>query len=142
MAVAIDLGEEKDIHPRNKQDVGKRLARAALGTVYDRAVVYSGPLYDGMKVEGDRIRVSFKHVGGGLEARGGKLAGFAVAGADRKFVWAEAEIDGETVVVRHPLVPAPVAVRYAWADNPEATLYNKEGLPASPFRTDDWPRAR
>lgn len=142
MAVAIDLGEEKDIHPRNKQDVGRRLARAALGTVYDRAVVYSGPLYDGMKVEEDRIRVFFKHVGGGLEARGGKLAGFAVAGADRKFVWAEAEIDGETVVVRHPSVPAPVAVRYAWADNPEATLYNKEGLPASPFRTDDWPRAR
>lgn len=142
MAVTIDIGEEKDIHPRNKQDVGRRLALAALGTVYDRDVVYSGPIYDEMKIEGDRIRISFKHVGGGLEARGGKLAGFAVAGADRKFVWAEAEIDGPTVVVRHPSVPAPVAVRYAWADNPEATLYNKEGLPASPFRTDDWPRAR
>lgn len=140
MAVAIDLGEEKDIHPRNKQDVGKRLARAALGTVYDRDIVFSGPLYDGMKVEGDRIRISFKHVGGGLVARGGKLLGFAVAGEDRKFAWAEAEIDGETVVVRHPSGAKPVAVRYAWADNPEATLYNKEGLPASPFRTDDWPR--
>ncbi len=139
MAVIIDIGDEKDIHPKNKQDVGRRLALGALGTVYGKDMVYSGPMYDSMKVEGGAIRLTFKHVGGGLVARGEKLTGFAIAGEDRKFVWADARIDSETVVVSSKEVAKPVAVRYAWADNPECNLYNKAGLPASPFRTDDWP---
>jgi sialate O-acetylesterase len=142
MAVIIDIGEEKDIHPKNKQDVGKRLARWALAREYEQKIVCSGPLYDSMKVEGGKVRLTFKHVGGGLAARDGKLVGFAVAGDDRKFVWADAAIDGDTVVVGADSVAAPVAVRYAWADNPECTLTNKEGLPASPFRTDAWARGQ
>ena len=139
--VTIDIGEAKDIHPRNKQDVGKRLALAARALVYGEKIVYSGPIYDSMTVEGSRVRLRFKHVGGGLTARGpGKLASFAIAGKDKKFVWADAQIDGDTVLVSSDQVPQPVAVRYAWADNPDTcNLYNKEGLPASPFRTDDWP---
>jgi len=141
MAVAIDIGEANDIHPKNKQDVGKRLALAALANTYGRDVVYSGPLYQSMAIEGNTVRLWFRHLGGGLVAQGGEpLKGFAIAGEDRKFVWAEAKIDGETVVVRSDQVPNPVAVRYAWADNPEGcNLYNRAGLPASPFRTDDWP---
>ncbi len=142
MAVIIDIGDAKDIHPKNKQDVGKRLALWAQAKVYGKDVVPSGPLYESMKVDGSRARISFKHAGSGLEARGGKLAGFAVAGEDRKFVWAEASIEGDEVVVSSPAVRAPVAVRYAWADNPDCNLYNKEGLPASPFRTDDWARPK
>jgi sialate O-acetylesterase len=141
MAVIIDIGDEKDIHPKNKQDVGKRLALAAQGIAYDRPVVFSGPTYESMKVEGGRVRLSFKHAGRGLVARGEKLLGFAVAGEDRKFVWADAKIEDKTVVVWSEAVPHPAAVRYGWADNPECTLYNEEGLPASPFRTDAWPRA-
>jgi sialate O-acetylesterase len=110
-----------------------------LGTTYAEDVVYSGPLYDAMKLENGRIRISFKHLGGGLEARRGTLRGFAVAGADKRFHWAEAIIDGDTVVVSSPAVPDPVAVRYAWGGNPDCNLYNRNGLPASPFRTDDWP---
>jgi len=139
MAVAIDIGEANDIHPRNKQDVGKRLALAALAIAYGQKVVYSGPIYRSMRIEGDKIRLFFDHVGSGLVAKGGELKGFAIAGEDRKFVWAKAKIEGNTVVVWSEQVPKPVAVRYAWADNPECNLYNKEGLPASPFRTDDWP---
>ena len=141
LVVTIDIGEAKDIHPRNKQDVGKRLALAARALVYGEKIVYSGPIYDSMTVEGSRVRLRFKHVGGGLTARGpGKLASFAIAGKDKKFVWADAQIDGDTVLVSSDQVPQPVAVRYAWADNPDTcNLYNKEGLPASPFRTDDWP---
>lgn len=139
MATTIDIGEADDIHPKNKQDVGKRLALAALNIAYDRDVVYSGPIYESMEIEEDTIRLHFKHVGGGLVAKGGDLKGFAIAGADRKFVWADAEIDGDTVVVRSDQVKEPVAVRYAWADNPECNLYNEAGLPASPFRTDNWP---
>lgn len=141
MAVTIDIGDEKDIHPKNKEDVGKRLAIAALGTVYGKKIVYSGPIYDTMAVEGNAVRLKFKHVGGGLVAKGGEaLKCFAIAGEDKKFVWADARIDGETVVVSSDKVAKPVAVRYAWADNPEGcNLYNKEGLPASPFRTDEWP---
>jgi sialate O-acetylesterase len=138
MAVIIDVGEGDDIHPKNKQDVGKRLALAALGTVYGKEVVYSGPIYESMEIEGRKIRLHFEHLGGGLVAKGGKLESFAIAGEDRKFVWGEAVIDGETVVVQSDQVEEPVAVRYAWADNPVATLYNEAGLPASPFRTDDW----
>ncbi len=139
IAVAIDIGEAGDIHPRNKQDVGKRLALQALAKTYGKDIVSSGPDYKGLKAEGGTIRLSFDSVGSGLVAKGGNLKGFAIAGADRKFVWADAKIDGETVVVSSPQVASPVAVRYGWAANPEATLFNKEGLPAGPFRTDDWP---
>jgi len=140
LAVAIDIGEAKDIHPRNKQDVGLRLALWALAKTYDKDLTYSGPLYQSMEVEGSKIRIRFSHVGEGLVAKGGPLKHFAIAGEDRKFVWADAVIDGETVVVSSPEVPKPVAVRYAWANNPEGcNLYNKADLPASPFRTDDRP---
>jgi sialate O-acetylesterase len=140
MATIIDIGEAKDIHPKNKQDVGKRLALWALAETYNNDIVYSGPLYKSMKIEGGRIRLSFDHVGGGLVSRGDEiLKGFAVAGADREFVWADAEIDGNTIVVGSDKVAEPVAVRYGWADNPVCNLYNKEGLPAGPFRTDGWP---
>jgi sialate O-acetylesterase len=139
-AVIIDIGEADDIHPRNKKDVGHRLALSALAVAYGRDdVVFSGPSYREMSHEGNAIRLHFDHVGSGLEARGGQLQGFAVAGEDREFAWADARIDGETVVVSSPQVAEPVAVRYAWADNPVVSLYNAEGLPASPFRTDDWP---
>jgi sialate O-acetylesterase len=140
MAVIIDIGEAKDIHPKNKQDVGKRLASWALGRSYEKKPVYSGPIYKSMKAGGGKIALHFDHVGGGLVADPNEpLKGFAVAGEDRKFVWADAEIDGDTVVVSSEDVSEPVAARYAWADNPVCNLYNKEGLPASPFRTDDWP---
>ncbi|MGQ9462344.1 MAG: sialate O-acetylesterase [Candidatus Fervidibacter sp.] len=139
MAVAIDIGEANDIHPRNKQDVGKRLASAALAVAYGRKVVYSGPIYRSMRIEGNKIRLFFDHVGSGLVAKGGELRGFAIAGKDGKFVWANAKIEGDTVLVWSEQVPEPVAVRYGWADNPDCNLYNKEGLPASPFRTDDFP---
>jgi sialate O-acetylesterase len=140
MAVAIDLGEAKNIHPKKKEPVGHRLALWALAKTYGKDVVFSGPLYDSNEKQGNAIRVKFKYIGGGLEAKGGTLQQFAIAGADQKWVWAEAVIDGDTVVVSSPQVSEPVAVRYAWANNPEgANLYNQEGLPASPFRTDDWP---
>jgi sialate O-acetylesterase len=136
MAVIIDIGDEKDIHPRNKQDVGKRLAAWAQAQVYGKPIVYAGPMFDALKIEGAAARVSFKHVGGGLVAKGDVLKGFAIAGEDGKFVWADAKIDGATVVVSSPKVEKPVAVRYAWADNPDCTLYNKEGFPACPFKSD------
>ncbi len=136
MATAVDIGDAEDIHPKNKQEVGRRLALAAQATVYGKDLVYSGPMYDSMKVEGDRIRLAFKHVGGGLVAKGEALAGFAIAGADHKFVWAKAKIDGASVVVWSEQVSKPTVVQYAWADNPECSLYNKEGLPAVPFQTE------
>ena len=139
MAVAIDIGEAGDIHPKNKQEVGRRLSLAARAVAYGEELVHSGPLYEGMKLEGKQIRIRLRHTGRGLEARGGKLEGFAIAGKDRRFVWADARIEGNTVVVSSNQIIGPVAVRYAWADNPACNLYNKEGLPASPFRTDDWP---
>ncbi len=140
MAVTIDIGEVEDIHPKNKQEVGRRLALNALHLVYGKEIEYSGPIYTSMNVEGDKIRLHFKHVAGGLVARdSNELKGFTVCGADQKFVWAQARIDGETVVVSSPGIKDPVAVRYAWAFNPIANLYNKAGLPASPFRTDTWP---
>jgi sialate O-acetylesterase len=140
MAVAIDIGEADDIHPANKQEVGRRLALGAMEVAYDKDLVHSGPLYDSMVVEGEKIRLRFKHTGSGLVANGGEpLKGFAIAGEDKKFVWADARIEGDEVEVSSRDVRNPVAVRYAWADNPVCNLYNKEGLPASPFRTDDWP---
>jgi sialate O-acetylesterase len=137
MAVTIDIGDATNVHPKNKQDVGNRLVRIALAKVYGRPGECSGPMFESTKVEGTAIRVKFSHVGGGLVARGGPLKQFAIAGADKKFVWAAAVIEGESVVVSSPKVPEPVAVRYAWADNPEGcNLYNAEGLPAAPFRSD------
>lgn len=139
-AVIIDIGDADDIHPKNKQDVGRRLALNALAIAYGRDIVYSGPTYSFMEKEDGRIRLHFDHVGGGLTAKGGgPLKGFAIAGPDRKFAWADAVIDGDTVVAGSDQVPQPVAVRYGWANNPECNLYNREGLPASPFRTDGWP---
>lgn len=143
MVVAIDIGDAGAIHPPNKQDVGARLGLAAQALAYGEKIEYSGPLYKSMKIEGSKIRISFTHQGGGLVAKGsetGELKRFAVAGADKKYVWAQAKIDGDSVVVWSDEVPNPIAVSYAWAMNPEGcNLYNKEGLPASPFRTDDWP---
>lgn len=152
MAVIIDIGEAKDIHPKDKQDVGKRLAAWALAKDYGKNNVVSGPLYKSFKVEGNKIRVSFDHIGGGLvageksfldpfkETPGAALKSFAIAGADKKWYWADAVIDGDTVVVSSKDVPAPVAVRYAFSYNPPqgVNFYNKETLPASPFRTDSW----
>lgn len=141
-AVTIDVGEADDIHPRNKQAVGRRLALAARHVAYGEEIVYSGPVYRSHEVRGRRVVLDFDHLGGGLVAAGredGHLAEFAIAGEDRLFKWADAVIDGDRVIVWNDRVPRPVAVRYAWADNPEgANLTNAEGLPASPFRTDDW----
>jgi sialate O-acetylesterase len=152
MAVIIDIGEANDIHPKNKFDVGERLAQWALHHDYGKKdVVPSGPIFKSAKVEGDKIRVSFDYSANGLivgkkdgrkpveAVAGGKLARFAIAGEDKKWFWADAVIDGGNVVVSSKDVPKPVAVRYAYTMNPEgANLYNKEGLPASPFRSDDW----
>jgi sialate O-acetylesterase len=150
-AVILDIGEAADIHPKNKQDVGGRLALWAEAKVYgQKEVVYSGPMYKSMKIDGDKVVLAFDHAGGGLVVGkkaglaptevvpGGTLAGFSIAGDDKKFVWAEAKIQGDTVVVSSKDVAKPAAVRYAWSNNPECNLYNKEGLPASPFRTDEW----
>ena len=139
MAVTIDIGDAHDIHPKNKQEVGRRLALAAESVAYGRSVVFSGPMYESQRIEGSSLNLRFRHTHGGLVAKGGRLKGFEVAGEDRKFSPAEATIIGDAVVVRSSQVSQPVAARYAWDDNPEANLYNKEGLPASPFRTDDWP---
>ncbi len=138
MAVAIDIGEADDIHPKNKADVGHRLAQGALAGTYGRDVAPSGPLYDSFAQEGVAIRVRFRHAAG-LTARGGPPTGFAITADDHRWHWAEARIDGEAIVVRSPDVASPVAVRYGWANNPSCNLYNADGLPASPFRTDDWP---
>jgi len=139
IAMAIDIGDAGDIHPRNKQEVGRRLALSALAVTYGRKVEWSGPWYRSMKVTDKGVRLTFDHVGDGLVAKGDRLTGFALAGKDRRFVWADAVIDGKTVLVSSPKVPRPVAVRYAWDINPVCNLYNKAGLPAVPFRTDDWP---
>jgi sialate O-acetylesterase len=138
MAITIDVGEENDIHPKNKQDVGKRLALWALAKVYGQKVAASGPLLAGHKVSGSEVTLSFTHTDGGLVAKGGELKGFAIAGADKKWHWANAKIVGNTLVVSSADVKEPAAVRYAWAENPDCNLYNGAGLPASPFRTDDW----
>ncbi|OHB72802.1 MAG: hypothetical protein A2V70_18230 [Planctomycetes bacterium RBG_13_63_9] len=140
MAVTTDIGNPGDIHPKNKQDVGKRLALWALAKTYGEDLVYSGPLYKSMTVEGDKIRIRFNHVGGGLVAKDGEpLSEFTIAGEDQKFVPAVATIEGDSVVVRSDEVPKPVAVRFGWHDTASPNLLNKEGLPASPFRTDAFP---
>lgn len=139
MALAIDVGTYDNIHPRNKQPVGARLALAARSVAYNEKLVFSGPVYTGMKIEGSKVVLNFKHIGSGLEAKGGELKGFLVAGEDKVWHEAKAEIQGKQVVVLSTTVAKPVAVRYAWAKFPTCNLYNKEGLPAVPFRTDDWP---
>jgi sialate O-acetylesterase len=139
MALAIDVGAYNDIHPRHKQPVGSRLALAARAIAYGEKTIHSGPVYQSMKIEGDRAVLSFKHAGGGLEARGGELKGFILAGEDKVWREAKAEIKGDRVIVWSPEVAKPVAVRYGWMKFPTCNLYNKEGLPATPFRTDDWP---
>ena len=151
MAVAIDLGEAENLHPTDKLYVGKRLALVGLHVAYGQSVAYSGPIYDSMKIEGEKIRLSFKNVGRGLRigvpppdpdgkqpATPQDLTGFGIAGEDGNFVWAKATLDGDTVVVSADEVDHPVAVRYDWGQNPSGDLYNQDNLPASPFRTDDW----
>ncbi len=141
MAVTIDIGEWNDIHPLNKKDVGRRLSLVAQKVAYsDEDVVYSGPIYQSMKVEGNKIILSFTNIGSGLIAKGNdELEYFAIAGEDKQFVWANAKIENDKVIVWSDKILNPIAVRYAWADNPEgANLFNKEGLPASPFRTDEF----
>ncbi|MDD4778076.1 MAG: sialate O-acetylesterase [Fermentimonas sp.] len=140
MAVTIDIGEADDIHPKNKQDVGKRLALLARSKSYNEKVVSMGPLYDSYFIADGAIHIKFSPSESKLQSIDGKpLTGFSIAGPDKKFYWANAVIVGEQVVVSSPKVPFPLAVRYGWADNPICNLSNKTGLPASPFRTDDWP---
>ena len=151
MAVIIDIGEAGNIHPRNKQDVGTRLSLWALANDYNKKVEFSGPLYKDHKVEGNKIRIEFEHAENGMfvgekkeldpakEIKDGKLGWVSIAGEDKKFYFADAVIDGKTLVVSSEKVATPVAVRYHFTANPEGLhLYNKEGLPASPFRTDAW----
>jgi len=140
MAVASDIGEAKNVHPKNKQDVGDRLARIALANIYGHKMEFSGPQFAALKIEGSQARIQFSHLGGGLVAKSGAaLGGFAIAGADKNFVTAEAKIDGDSVIVSSAEVSAPVAVRYAWANFPkDANLCNAAGLPAPQFRTDQW----
>lgn len=151
MAITIDVGDPGNVHPTDKLDVGNRLALLARRDVYGEKLIASGPLYNGSQIDGDKIRIRFKEVGTGLtpgqapwRAAGveplptDKLVGFYIAGEDKKWVEAEARIEGNSVIVYSPAVPKPVAVRYAWANSPRCNLYNREGIPASPFRTDDW----
>ncbi len=150
-AVIMDIGSADNIHPTDKIDVGHRLALAARHVAYGEDIVYSGPTYDAIKIESDKVAVSFKNVNGGLAilpkpvtregevpVAGDKLTGFSIAGPDKRFVWADAVIDGDKVIVSSPEVKEPVAVRYGWAGYIECNLYNKDGLPAGPFRSDDW----
>ena len=139
MVVTIDTGEADNIHPIEKKPVGERLAGVALSRWYGKSVPFRGPAYRSMEREGSAIRISFDFADGGLVSRGSGPAEFSVAGSDRKWHWAKAEIRGDTVAVSCPDVPDPVAVRYAWQANPNATLFNAAGLPAGPFRTDSWP---
>lgn len=139
LAVTIDTGDPDNIHARDKEPVGNRLALCALAKHYGKHVVYSGPTLKFVQRLPDSIRLRFAHANGGLLAKGGKLQEFSIAGEDRKFYWANARIKGNTVIVSSPSVPHPVAVRYAWQSNPAATLFNGAGLPAAPFRTDTWP---
>lgn len=141
MAVTIDIGDGSNIHPTDKQDVGYRLALGAQAIAYGRDVIYSGPRYESMTVEEGKIRLHFQNADGGLRPKSLSIvsvSGFEVAGEDRQFAAADAKIDGDTVVVSSDQVPHPVAVRYAWGMNPRPSIYNRAGLPASPFRTDHW----
>ena len=139
MAVITDVGDKDDIHPTKKAPVGARLALLARKIAYREPITADGPTLTSAKFKDGKATLSFDNVGGGLEARGGALSGFSIAGEDREFVWANAVIEGDKVVVSDPAVSKPVAVRYGWADYPVVNLWNKDGLPASPYRTDDFP---
>ena len=141
IAVITDVGDEKDIHPKPKQPVGERLAISALGIAYRKKIEHSGPLFKSLAVEGDKATITFDHVGGGLVSKGDELTGFAVAGEDNVFHPAKAEIKGDTVVVSSDKVSKVASVRYGWVNFAKPTLnfFNKDGLPASPFRTDEVP---
>jgi sialate O-acetylesterase len=136
MTVITDVGDANDIHPKRKEPVGHRLSLAARALAYGEKIEYSGPLYESMKRGRDKAEISFRHVGGGLIAKDGELKGFTIAGANGEFVPATAEIQGDKVVVSAEGVSTPKAVRYGWENVPDVNLFNKEGLPASPFRTD------
>jgi sialate O-acetylesterase len=138
MAVTIDIGDANRIHPQNKQEVGRRLALIARAKTYGEDIPYSGPIYKSQVVKGNKIELEFTHTDKGLVAKGDTLKGFTIAGADKKFYPAHAAKSGSKVVVSSGDVANPVAVRYAWANNPVCNLYNRANLPASPFRTDDW----
>ncbi len=139
MAVTIDIGDPDDLHPKNKLDVGKRLALCALKLAYKKDVVASGPLYKGMSVIGNKIKIDFDNIEGGLISKNNEpLKGFVIAGEDKNFVPAEAIIEGDSVIVSDKTISNPAAVRYGWESAPEVNLYNKSNLPASPFRTDSW----
>ena len=136
---ALEIPIEEQVHPHNKQTLGDRLTRIALANVYSRKVEYAGPTFSAMELRGSSARLSFSHAGGGLVARDGPLKWFVIAGADQKFVPADARIEGDRVIVSSPGVREPVAVRYAWENYPDGcNLYNGAGLPAPPFRTDRW----
>lgn len=142
MATIIDIGEANDIHPKNKQDVGRRLALNALKVAYEKDVVYSGPSYKEMKIDGEKVILSYENLGSGfyLKDKYGYVNGFTVAGEDKVFHWAQAQISGDNIIIYSEKVSKPKAVRYGWANNPDdLNLFNLEGLPAVPFRTDDWP---
>ena len=139
LAVTIDTGDPDNLHPKDKEPVGDRLALCALANYYGKHVVYLGPTLLSADSQRSEIRLHFAHTDGGLVMKGEKLEEFAIAGEDRKWYWADARIEGDTVVVSSPSVPNPKEVRYAWQSNPAATLFNGAGLPAGPFRTDKWP---
>ena len=142
MAVTIDTGDEFELHPKNKKPIGLRHAYLALGKTYGFPIVHEGPVFTSLSKEGKKCRVRFNSIGSGLmSGRKGKLDSFAIAGKDQRWHWAEANIEKDSVVLSSPKVKQPMAVRYAWAMNPSKRnlLYNTEGFPASPFRTDDWP---
>ena len=141
MAVAIDIGDASNIHPLNKQDVGKRLMLSALKVAYNKDIVHSGPIYKSMEIEDNKAIISFNHIGSGLlvKSKHGYINEFEIAGADKKFYWAKAKLKGVKIIDWSDKVKNPVAVRMGWSANPSGfNLYNKEGLPASPFRTDNW----
>lgn len=142
IAMAIDIGEEGDIHPKNKREIGRRLSLCALALSDGKPIEWSGPQYGSMEITGQEIRLRFSHAKGGLSAKGGAPTGFAMAGEDRKFIWADARIEGDTVIVSSPKIPRPAAVRYAWDSSPDCNLTNSSHLPAVPFRTDTWPDAQ
>jgi sialate O-acetylesterase len=139
LAITIDTGDADNIHPKEKVPVGDRVARCALANNYGKKILFQGPTLTSVVRRSGSILLHFSHADGGLIAKGGKLAEFSIAGEDRKWVWADARIEGDTIVVSASFVPNPKEVRYAWQSNPAATLLNGEGLPAAPFRTDKWP---
>ena len=142
MAVSIDTGDEVELHPKNKKPIGLRHAYLALGKTYGLPIVHEGPIFSELSLEGSKVAIRFTSIGSGLKpSRKGDMDSFAIAGKDRVWHWAKAEIESDSIILSASNVQKPLAVRYAWAMNPSKRnlLYNKEGFPASPFRTDDWP---